>query len=392
MCQVAHQHRLHKYTTLFLSILCIDILITYYIYMRGDTGNKKTYYILRWKMIGIYNPLRFLGTGSSKFIEMNCPYQNCYVTDNKNFLLKITDFDAIIFSGRSSRKYTLSYLPQQRSPSQKYIFALNEPVPMFLTCNPLLENFFNWTWTHKLSSDIRWSYVLIYDLHGNEVGPKQNMTWPTEMTPIKDKKTKAILDGKSKAAAWFVSHCDTFGRREKYVKVLKPELASLNLILDVYGDCGNLSCPVGDNKCNELVKADYYFYFSFENSITRDYVTEKLLTALLNYAVPVVYGGADYTRFLPPGSYLDAHNLRPIELARTMKEIIQNKTRYYDFFRWRNHFVYKHGENASEICNVCTALNKNIPTNLNLRDGFRFWWAGEYKNSLKRCMRQQLTP
>nr|XP_053611643.1 alpha-(1,3)-fucosyltransferase C-like isoform X4 [Plodia interpunctella] len=296
MCQVAHQHRLHKYTTLFLSILCIDILITYYIYMRGDTGNKKTYYILRWKMIGIYNPLRFLGTGSSKFIEMNCPYQNCYVTDNKNFLLKITDFDAIIFSGRSSRKYTLSYLPQQRSPSQKYIFALNEPVPMFLTCNPLLENFFNWTWTHKLSSDIRWSYVLIYDLHGNEVGPKQNMTWPTEMTPIKDKKTKAILDGKSKAAAWFVSHCDTFGRREKYVKVLKPELASLNLILDVYGDCGNLSCPVGDNKCNELVKADYYFYFSFENSITRDYVTEKLLTALLNYAVPVVYGGADYTR------------------------------------------------------------------------------------------------
>nr|XP_053611654.1 alpha-(1,3)-fucosyltransferase C-like [Plodia interpunctella] len=158
------------------------------------------------------------------------------------------------------------------------------------------KNLFNWTWTYKLSSDIRWSYILIYDLHGNEVGPKLKMNWPTKMKPIRDKKTKAILDGKTKAAAWFVSRCITHGQRELYVQKLKPELAKLNLILDVYGKCGNLVCPMGDNKCNELVKTDYYFYLSFENSIAWDYVTEKLLTALLNYAVPVVYGGADYTR------------------------------------------------------------------------------------------------
>ncbi|XP_053611988.2 alpha-(1,3)-fucosyltransferase C-like, partial [Plodia interpunctella] len=218
---------------------------------------------------------------------------------------------------------------------------------------------FNWTWTYKLSSDIRWSYILIYDLEGNELGPKLDMNWSTEMKPIQDTKTKAILNGKTKTAAWFVSHCKTNGQREKYVHKLKPELAKLNLILDVYGKCGNLVCPMGDNKCNELVKTDYYFYLSFENSIAWDYVTEKLLTALLNYAVPVVYGGADYSRFLPPGSYLNANELNPKELARTMKEIIQNKTRYYVFFRWRNHYVYKYGENASEICNVCTALNRD---------------------------------
>nr|XP_053611652.1 alpha-(1,3)-fucosyltransferase C-like [Plodia interpunctella] len=385
MSQVAHPHTLYKYTILFLSIFSIDIFITYFIYAKVYTGNKKIYNILQWTT-GRYYPLRALGTGSSKFKELNCPYQNCYVTDNKKYLLNVTDFDAIVFSGRTTIKFPLSHLPQQRLPSQKYIFAMNEPVPMFMSCNSLLEDLFNWTWTYKLSSDIRWSYILIYDLHGNEVGPKLDMTWPTEMKPIRDKKTKAILDGKSKAAAWFVSHCVTYSQREKYVGKLKPELVKLSLILDVYGKCGNLVCPMGDNKCNELVKTDYYFYLSFENSNAWDYVTEKLLTPLLNYAVPVVYGGADYTRFLPPGSYLDANQLSPIELARTMKEIIENKTRYYDYFRWRNHFVYKYGENASEICNVCTALNKDIPTNLNLRNGFRFWWVGEYKYRFQKCM------
>nr|XP_053611793.1 alpha-(1,3)-fucosyltransferase C-like isoform X1 [Plodia interpunctella] len=389
MLKVVHRHNRLKYIILFLSVLCI-LIFTRNVYKKTDfnTSNKKIYNILKWST-SKYNPLETLGTGSSKFIEMNCKYQNCYVTKNRKYLLNVTDFDALVFSGFNLIRFRHSYLPQNRSPSQKYIFAMNEPAPMFMSCNPLLENLFNWTWTYKLTSDIRWSYVLIYDLHGNEVGPKLNMNWPTEMKPIRDKKTKAIFNGKSKAAAWFVSHCETGSRREDYIWKLKPELAKLNLTLDVYGRCGNLSCLKGDKKCNEMVKTDYYFYLSFENSITRDYVSEKLLTALLNYAVPVVYGGADYSRYLPPGSYLDAHKFSPVELARTMKEIIENRTRYYDFFRWRNHFVYKYGDNSTEICNVCAALNKDIPNNFNLRNGFRLWWAGEYSYRLKFCMKKQ---
>nr|XP_053611795.1 alpha-(1,3)-fucosyltransferase C-like isoform X3 [Plodia interpunctella]XP_053611796.1 alpha-(1,3)-fucosyltransferase C-like isoform X3 [Plodia interpunctella] len=389
MLKVVHRH---KYTILFLSAVYMFIF-TCRVYKKADfdTGNKKIYTILKWTT-GKYNCLGVLGTGSSKFIEMNCPYQNCYVTENRKYLLNITDFDALVFSGFRLVRFTQSYLPQRRSPSQKYIFAMNEPAPMYMTCNPLLEDLFNWTWTYKLSSDIRWSYILIYDLHGNELGPKLDMNWPTNMKPIQDMKTKAILDGKSKAAAWFASHCATGSRREKYIWKLKPELSKLNLTLDVYGKCGNLVCLKGDKKCNEIVKTDYYFYLSFENSNAWDYVTEKLLTALLNYAIPVVYGGANYTRFLPPGSYLDAHKFSPMELARTMKEIIENRTRYYDFFRWRNHFVYKYGDKTSEICNVCAALNKNTPNNLNLRHGFRHWWAGEYKYRFKRCSKKYILP
>ncbi|XP_053611994.1 3-galactosyl-N-acetylglucosaminide 4-alpha-L-fucosyltransferase FUT3-like [Plodia interpunctella] len=133
-----------------------------------------------------------------------------------------------------------------------------------------------------------------------------------------NKKIKAILNGKSKAAAWFVSRCISSGRRENFVKKLKPELYKLNLTLDVYGRCGNLKCPrTKEGRCYDMVKKDYYFHLSFENSLSTDYVTEKLLTALNNFAIPVVYGGADYSR---PSHILYPRRLAPDKLKIAREE------------------------------------------------------------------------
>ncbi|XP_053611905.1 alpha-(1,3)-fucosyltransferase C-like [Plodia interpunctella] len=387
---IVPQHNHQKYKIIFISILCAAVF-TYYIYLttyfnacnhKQLTINPKTYYILQWTT-GKRSPFYHMGTGPSKFIEMKCPHQNCYVTDNRSYLSDLKDFDAIVFNGNDVINMNQDQLPQERSPLQKFVFGATESAPNKMACNPIMENLFNWTWTYKLDSDVRWSYILIYNSDGDEIGPKPNMEWPMEMEPIQDEETTFILDGKSKAAAWFVTHCKTLGKREDFVNKVKPELSKLNLTLDVYGKCGDLDCPRSkSDECYDMVKKDYYFYFSFENSFATDYVTEKLLTALNNFAIPVVYGGADYSRFLPPGSYINARELDPELLASTMKDIIENRTRFYDYFRWRNHFRYKRGENDSEICNICTALNEGKAYNINLRDGFREWWNEEYN---KRC-------
>ena len=56
-----------------------------------------------------------------------------------------------------------------------------------------------------------------------------------------------------------------------------------------------------------MIERDYKFYLAFENSLCRDYVTEKFYNPLLYSTVPIVYSGADYYD-APLNSYIDVRN------------------------------------------------------------------------------------
>lgn len=80
-------------------------------------------------------------------------------------------------------------------------------------------------------------------MNGDVVGPKVHVTWLENMSEFNDLKSLQMFKERTKAAAWFVSHCHTRTKRENYAKKLKYELNKLNLDLDVYGKCGTLTCP-----------------------------------------------------------------------------------------------------------------------------------------------------
>ncbi|XP_063366410.1 alpha-(1,3)-fucosyltransferase C-like [Cydia amplana] len=340
-------------------------------------------YILLWTPKSSL-PFNFFKTGQTVFIRNKCEFTNCYVTaDRRYFKGDLTKFDAVAFNGRNLRYVKASELPQQRSPHQKYVFFNVESSTYQPVCNPWWDNFFNWTSTYKLNSDVMYSYIYIRDMNGVHVGPRIDMDWVKDMKEIGDV-LKNKLKRKRKAAAWFVSHCITRSKREKYVKSLQKALEPYGLAVDIYGHCGTLVCRGYDkNKCWAMVSSDYYFYLSFENAFAEDYVTEKLLTALNNDAVPIVLGGSNYTKFLPPGSYIDARHPEPESLARVMADIIANTSQYHEFFRWRNHYKYSESEQKEDVCNLCSALNdENMVTTESTYPHFRSWWNPDWE---ERC-------
>lgn len=82
---------------------------------------------------------------------------------------------------------------------------------------------------------------------------------------------------------------------------------------------------------------------------------------------------------MPDGIYLNANVLQPYELADQMVEIMNDKNKYYDFFKWHDHYSFHFaGENGyrEKYCELCAYLNKN--SNKSSIIGFvAEWWNEE---------------
>lgn len=99
---------------------------------------------------------------------------------------------------------------------------------------------------------------------------------------------------KTNFAVAIISNCRASNNRLKYINELSKYVP-----VDLYGKCGNKTCP-GNNRrdCKQSLAADYKFYLSFENSICRDYITEKFFLTLTFNIIPVVMGGGTYDHYV----------------------------------------------------------------------------------------------
>lgn len=225
-----------------------------------------------------------------------CLYKNCFVTNEKSFFSNVKQYDVILFNVVDLKKLKL---PDERSEHQIYVFVAQEP-PMLAPVPLEYNGFFNFTWTYQLNSDIKLRYIITKDKKGKVIAPHADVLWMdvNEMKPI-SKKVKLKLEDKNIAAAWFVSNCfHTPSGRQYYVENLKRELNKYNLRVDSFGRCGDQDCPKDFEECHSILESNYYFYLAFENSLCEDYVTEKVLTATKHFTVPIVYGGANYTKYV----------------------------------------------------------------------------------------------
>ena len=291
-------------------------------------------------------------------LEMSsCDVSNCVLTRNSQLFDSISSFDAILFHGRDLGNLEHSDIPDQkkRRISQRYIFYLMESPQ---NCNfnyDLFNNFFNWTMTYRLDSDIPSPY---------KTNKKRYYYYYGKNYP---KKNYPKLANKTGTIAWMASHCNTKSDRENYINELMKHIP-----VDIYGGCSYHATNYrGCKNCENIINKRYKFYLAFENSFCDDYVTEKLWN-YIGSTVPVVMGQADYKAITPPHSIiniLDFHG--PKHLAAYLKQLIKNETEYLSYFSWQH--LYKEKKISNPWCKLCQMLNNQELPNKNYKNLYKWW-------------------
>ena len=316
-----------------------------------NTGREKL--ILNWagignKRKGILKPFE----GHEVFSE--CEANNCRITTDRS---QLGVADAVILRLIAKEVFDNILPPFRPNFQQVWIFFEQEPsVSKNIWQNyHIFDKLINATMTYRQDSDI--------------FAPRIKIESKRRDIPESDIKRGIEFRKRSKMVAWFVSKCGTQSRRELYVREL-----SKYIDIDIYGECGTLKCPKFNADCEDILAQNYKFYLSFENSICEDYVTEKLLRPLKTNTIPVVIGGANYSSLLPKGSYIDAKQFSPKELAKYLKKIASDEELYSGYISWTKSHEIKQGHVGHvDLCALCKYMNQGqqihkVYTNLTK------WW------------------
>ncbi|KAK2141687.1 hypothetical protein LSH36_1057g00090 [Paralvinella palmiformis] len=263
------------------------------------------------------------GFGEMPF-RQQCPGSGkCRTTADR---AELANADAVVFhiahmQATLGQSQTLGdLLPARGKPGQVYVFWNHEP-PLEGRRSSLtgLRGVFNVTITYRPDSTI---YLPLHKI--------ERLSTPTAAP-----NASYIMAKKTDLACWVVSACQkSHSHRNEYAEEL-----SASMDFDVYGKCGNLTCPSDGMGCFEELSVRYKFYFAFENSYCRDYITEKPFRTLKNNWVPIVLGASNYSAHLPPKSFIDVRDFySPKSLAQYLRYLDQNDDKYMEYLQSKRFF------------------------------------------------------
>ena len=97
-----------------------------------------------------------------------------------------------------------------------------------------------------------------------------------------------------------------------------------------------------------------------ENSVCKEYITEKFLDAVYNHdSIPVVLGGPGYEFYAPKSAYINILDYSGSqELANYLLFLSRNRTAYNQYFEWKR-FIRPAQTKPfqAHLCEMCIQLN-----------------------------------
>ncbi|KAL7632886.1 UNVERIFIED_CONTAM: hypothetical protein RMT77_016793 [Armadillidium vulgare] len=297
-----------------------------------------------------------------RIIAGECEVNKCKVLLDRREIRKA---DAVIFNGYNLRRRELQSsfakihihnLPHEklRSPEQIYVFYSMEPPhkadAKYLQSMP--PHFFNWTMGYRKDSDVFEPFARVIPKSLQDKGKAIEYFSQEELS-------------KRKLLVWIGSSCyknEPF-IRESFIELLRKEHQ-----FDVLGLCGTpcddysglniYGSILGENPCDLRIQ-DYAFYLALENSLCKDYVTEKMFKAWYFDVIPIVIGGANYSSFAPPKSYIDYKDFKsPSHLIEYLKKVANDVNLYNEYFKWKEDYYFEIGSPYNPmVCDLCKKLH-----------------------------------
>ncbi|KAK2141142.1 hypothetical protein LSH36_1154g00094 [Paralvinella palmiformis] len=298
-------------------------------------GRNSTKIIMFWTRRANTNnwfsyPEKFTTRSMSKIT--NCSQNNCIYTSNHSL---IRQADILLFYLNEKPDW-----PKVRYAHQYYAHFIHE-APGKRNQRTFLDQYednINITINFRRDADLYLPYNTLLPVKSDH-----------------DYRPRIPHGNKTGMAVWPVSHCVTESHREHYVAEL-----SKHLEVDIYGRCGSHICNRSrTHSCSKSWEEKYKYYLSFENNVCEDYITEKVFLPLQYEIIPVVFGGGNYSRDVPPRSVINARDFdSPKDLANFLIHLASDEQRYRSYFKWKSRFEIVGGV-PRFMCRLCQALHEN---------------------------------
>ncbi|KAM5146526.1 alpha-(1,3)-fucosyltransferase 7 [Mantella aurantiaca] len=297
-----------------------NVLFTFSSEQAMTTSSDVTTTVLIWHW-PFHNPLNISGDVCFDLYNI----KNCRLTDNRDML----DFsDVVVFHHRelNEKGYHMPADSRNKVSRQMWVWATLES-PSNTKNLGKWNNTFNWTLTYREDSDIFIPY--------GHLVPKLHMQFNTSL--------------KMGLLTWAVSNYHHTQERATFFKEF-----SRYLNVDVYGKASNKSLC---SSCLLPTISRYYFYLALENSVHKDYITEKLWrNSFLAGAVPVVLGPPreNYEKFIHTDSFI---HISDFSSAKDLATFLESMTiqRYEQYFRWRKEYGIKvYNDWRERFCMICS--------------------------------------
>ena len=255
----------------------------------------------------------------------------------------------VVFFHHRDLSSDLSNMPKEPRPwFQKWVW-MNKESPANCHQIPQATGLFNITNNYRLDSTVPGRYG--------------------EIVQRSPKEEDFKLPAKDKLVCWIVSNWNPNYKRVQYYNELKKHIH-----IHTYG--GAFGKRISAEEGVQIITS-CKFYLSFENSIFKDYITEKVYNPLSMGTVPVVLGPSrnNYEEHIPGSSFIHFQDFdTPKMLADRLHYLDQNQQEYMNYYLWRREFVAQGRSWGMDVCRVYEYL-KNAPSYQAIKDLNKWFWG-----------------